>query len=71
MAIEIDNRIGEASGHDRVESKSEISSEASRFAETHGMKHYLVALNSTIMSHTELEATVRVELDSDPIQIPI
>ena len=66
MAIEIDNRIEEATGHDRVEARLEISDEAARFAETHGLRDSLIALNSMILSHTDVVSSVRVELDQDP-----
>ena len=64
--MEIGERILAASEHDRVEARSEISAEADGFAGTHGLSGYLVALNSMILSHTDLVASVRVELDSDP-----
>ena len=65
MAIEIDNRIGTAHGHGLAEARSEISADAMRFAETHGLCGYLFALNSMILSRTDLVSSVRVELDED------
>ena len=37
-----------------------------RFAETHGLRDSLIALNTMILSHTDVVSSVRVELDPDP-----